>query len=342
MRYVVPNEYKDVSGKVRVYWYWQRKGYKRVKLSDDEEQRFLQQLELNAKADAKPIKHKPDRLDSVREVAKAYEQSDRYTELAHNTQRYYDYHLRLIMKLFGDLPIKDLTRQVVVEYIENFDAPSASRNAASVLSCLFHEGQYRGYIEHNPAQKLRLKRTAPRQQVWTLENIQDFLDTCEDPLVTNYFMLCRYTAQRPGDCAAMTWKQYDGDMIELIQQKTKKRLWVPVHQDLKRHLDNVPRDSIAICGVYSFTQLRDRERPIRKKLGIDAQVRDLRRTAMVAMSEAGATIQQIAAVSGHSIERARSILETYIPRNAEMAKGAVVKWESLENFPRKAGKSLES
>jgi hypothetical protein len=62
----------------------------------------------------------------------------------------------------------------------------------------------------------------------------------------------------------------------------------------------------------------------------ELQARDLRRTACVRMAEAGATEKQIAAVTGHSIEETRRILETYIPTTLEMAQAASAKLEAHE------------
>jgi integrase len=72
------------------------------------------------------------------------------------------------------------------------------------------------------------------------------------------------------------------------------------------------------------------------------QNRDLRRTAMVRMAEAGAADIEIAAVSGHDIEATRRILETYLPRNSAMARAAIRKLEAAEvgNNAPKSGKQL--
>lgn len=58
------------------------------------------------------------------------------------------------------------------------------------------------------------------------------------------------------------------------------------------------------------------------------QRRDLRRTGMVRMAEAGATTAQIAGVSGHTIAQTSAILDTYIPRRGEVAAGAIEAWEA--------------
>jgi integrase len=59
----------------------------------------------------------------------------------------------------------------------------------------------------------------------------------------------------------------------------------------------------------------------------DLQRRDLRRTGMIQLAVAGATTPQIAAMSGHSIDRIQKILDTYLPRKGEVALGGVKTWE---------------
>ena len=54
-------------------------------------------------------------------------------------------------------------------------------------------------------------------------------------------------------------------------------------------------------------------------------------TAIVLLGEAGCTEAQIAAVSGHSIEKTRQILETYLPRTTKMAEAAIRKWEQTDD-----------
>jgi integrase len=67
---------------------------------------------------------------------------------------------------------------------------------------------------------------------------------------------------------------------------------------------------------------------IRARLLAGLQRRDLRRTAMVKMALAGATTPQIAAVSGHTIDRVQRILDVYIPRRGEVAAAAIDAWEA--------------
>lgn len=69
---------------------------------------------------------------------------------------------------------------------------------------------------------------------------------------------------------------------------------------------------------------------VRDQLLLGLQRRDLRRTGMVQLAMAGATIPQIAALSGHSIEHTTRVIETYLPRRAEVALAGVEAWETSE------------
>jgi hypothetical protein len=52
---------------------------------------------------------------------------------------------------------------------------------------------------------------------------------------------------------------------------------------------------------------------------------DLRRTAVVHLARAGCSVPEIAAITGHSISRTVSILEVYLPRDAQMAAVGIAK-----------------
>jgi hypothetical protein len=58
------------------------------------------------------------------------------------------------------------------------------------------------------------------------------------------------------------------------------------------------------------------------------QRRDLRRTGVVRMAEAGVTTPQIAAWAGWSIDFMQRIVDTYLPRRAEVALAGMLIWEA--------------
>lgn len=322
----------------RIYWYWQRKGFPLTRLPDDEAERLAMATRLNRAADEEKggIVRGVDPT-SVLAVIRRYEKTESYQQLSEGTRGYYDRHLRRILRTFGDLPFSAITRRVVIDYCHAFPTAGEQRKAAAVLSNLFEVAAYHGLVNENHARKLRLKTPKKRKDIWTDEEIATFLEATnahsDGEKVRLYFNLLRYTAQRPGDVARMTWKQYSGQTIKLRQQKTEALIEVPCHRDLRAILDAERRRSIYLFAYPDGTPLKyqklfEWERAVRKQIGLShLQMRDLRRTAMVRMGEAGAEIHQIAAVSGHTIETTKNILETYLPRTLKMARGAIDLWE---------------
>ena len=139
----------------------------------------------------------------------------------------------------------------------------------------------------------------------------------------------------PGDVRAMTWPAYNGDTITIRQQKTGKLVEVPCVAVLREALDEArgKRTGTVIVAGRNGQRLtedtwRDAFNIIRDKAGLGhLQARDLRRTAVVNLARKGATTPEIAAITGHSIDRTQWILETYLPRDVHMARAAIVKLE---------------
>ena len=186
-----------------------------------------------------------------------------------------------------------------------------------------------GKLATNPALnpgRLKVKR---RHAVWDDDAEQRFLEHADDAMRLAYY-LGTNTAQRLGDVCAMTWGQYDGETIRLQQQKTEELVEVPCPAVLKAELDRAKPQGVTLLvtptgRAFKPSNFNVRWKKVARAAGIEGlQFRDLRRTAMVRLAEAGATPIQISAISGHSIDRTERILEVYIPRNRQMAKAAVV------------------
>ena len=63
-----------------------------------------------------------------------------------------------------------------------------------------------------------------------------------------------------------------------------------------------------------------------KAAGIkDLHFHDLRGTAVTLLAEAGATVPEIAAITGHRLEYVGRILETYLARTATLSGSAIAK-----------------
>ena len=289
-------------------------------------------------------------------VIQKYKESDRYDKLSASSKRVYAPWLAEIEKLWGSLHISAIDKQVCFKFVEKHrDQPATQKHAAAVLLNVLAEGQRYGLVASaNPASKLQLSSQGRRDAIWSPEDRAAWLDAAQrhrrhaEGLVL-YFILLEYTAQRPGDILALPWNGYDdkrkigydGEWIRLVQQKTGKYVEIPVHHELRRVLDARNGPVVHIGGPvvarpdghpYNQGPMRLLFRQVSRTAGIvNLQARDLRRTAFVRLAEAGCNDIQIAAISGHSIERTRQILETYVPRTRKIGRAAMDLWEQKED-----------
>ena len=144
------------------------------------------------------------------------------------------------------------------------------------------------------------------------------------------FLLLQFTAQRPTDVLRMARPAYSGEAIRLRQQKTGVVLDVPIHPLLRAHLDALPRKGPSMTIItyrgrpVPYTRFNERFRRIAPPPA------SMRRPVTCAAQRCcawprGATVPQIASVSGHSIEATQRILETYLPRNYDLAEIAIAR-----------------
>ena len=155
--------------------------------------------------------------------------------------------------------------------------------------------------------------------------------------------------------------------IGLRQRKTAALVDVPVHARLEPHLrERMARRVVRVvdgaetvstllvpspCGLgwayRNFARAWDAQQRraslrlarellaaglskplVREELALrHRQRRDMRRTGIVRLAEAGATTPQIAALSGHAIDHCQRIIDTYLPRRSEVALGGIEAWE---------------
>lgn len=361
VRYVVERRNRD--GGVRRYWV--RPRYDTVRLPD---QGWAEAAErLNNEADAGQRQKRQVRgkaaaqgLGTVRYWCTLYENTSEasvgvarpFAGLAANTRKNYLRQMRLITERLGDIPLEGITRKVLVEYLETVPGTAPLRRVSrNVWLNLFSLAIARGFAKDNPAAGLILPSSPRRTQLWMPDDITAWLGFCEtDPGGPRWrilFMLLLYTGQRIGDVLAMSWADYDGDYIKVVEQeKTGAKVDVYCHRTLKAELE-AWRLSQRVMGPtiltrydgqkLSYNRVRNRATEILKAIGRPyLQLRDLRRTAATTLAEAGCTVPQIAAITGHSIERCQRILDTYVVRTRATARAAIEKLEAFERTRTKA------
>jgi integrase len=362
-----------------------------------------------------------------------YRKDPKFTSKAPKTRKGYDFWLRELKTLYGDLPVRSIKAKTIRAIRNNLLATPAKANQILALFSILLGFAHRDLeiIESNPATRPGRLPPAKRDQVWSDEDIETFLDAAPANIRLAMGLLF-HTAQRVSDMLDLDLSKLSESggrlYLQLRQQKTQKWVRVPVHRRLeallRERLNNPPpigRDrprgealiqmvratsQVAVAKDYGVTptavrkwlsadlvsaaapkdakevtylvyspeghkwnisnfsadwdavvrrvEFRTAKRLFAKgysKAEVRAELdnrhrqrRDLRRTAIVRMAEAGATTPQIAAVSGHSIDTCQKILDVYLPRRSEVALGAITAWENFvviegsahQNVPNRA------
>jgi len=351
-RYVV--ERANKSGGVRRYWV--RRGYDAVRLPDacwveaaerlnneaDVGTRTRRKVRIKRGRDFGTVGYWCDLYENTTEVSVGVARP--FNSLAFNTRKNYLRQLHLIRSVLGPVPIEGVTRRVLVEYLETISTTPLRRVSRNVWLNLFSLAIARGAVKHNPVTGLVIAGSKKRTELWMPDDIALWMEFCRhDPGGARWrvmFMLLLYTGQRIGDVLAMTWADFDGSYIKVTQEKTGAKVDVYCHHALKTELEGY-RASQRILGAtiltrydgrpLSYNRVRNKTTEILEVIGRRyLQLRDLRRTAATTLAEAGCTTPQIAAITGHSIEKCQRILDTYVVRTKATSRAAIVKLERFD------------
>jgi len=269
--------------------------------------------------------------DSTAELIAAYQRSPEWLGLAETTRTTYTIYLRELFRL-GHQPATAWARRDILTLR---DAIAASRgNGASTgfiraASALFTWAVDREWIEHSPVIRVKTLEGG-HLRAWTREEA----DTAAGRLpahLSRAVILARYTGQRRGDLCTMGWSAYDGSTIRLVQQKTGAPLVLPVHATLKAHMDDWPRIAATVLtdakGMPWKPEYLSHALPsalARIGLSEDLNVHGLRKLAAAELADAGCTVHEIAAITGH---QSLSMVQLYT-RSADqerLASAAIVR-----------------
>jgi integrase len=118
------------------------------------------------------------------------------------------------------------------------DTPVAANHLLSVLKTLINWGIPREFSETNPCihvQKLEVNEGGARP--WPLWAYSLVIEHASDDML-RAVLLARYTGQRQEDVLRMAPEHVEDGGINVVQQKTGKELWLPLHCDLKAALED--------------------------------------------------------------------------------------------------------
>jgi integrase len=164
--------------------------------------------------------------------------------------------------------------------------------------------------------------------------------------------LALYTGQRLSDVLVMGWSDIEGRLISVVQSKTGKGLWIPIHRELKQVLtaievrENEKSENVVALRLSGMILTNSRDRAWTRD-GFKASWQEelnrpemvalrerrlvfhgLRKSAVVFLLEAGCTDAETAAITGQS----RDMVEHYAKQvnQKRLAAAAILQWEAAD------------
>jgi enterobacteria phage integrase len=184
--------------------------------------------------------------------------------------------------------------------------PAMANLTKRVLQAVYKYAVKAGWVDANPIIGIDPFKTGTHH-TWTEGELQTFEKRW--PLGTRQrlaYTLLLYTTQRGGDVTRMNRADLVDGELHVIQQKTGAELHLPFVQQIQRALAACPAKGLTLFG-------RENGKPM-TRAGLTRFMKDaaaeaglpakcvphgLRKAGMRRMAEAGKSVNQIAAVSGH-------------------------------------------
>lgn len=279
-----------------------------------------------------------DRLgDTFAGLVRKFEESSDFAKTADSTRREYRRKFRVIDVAWGTCPAAALTerefRRDVLEWRDKLAlrAPREADNLVSAIARVLAFGVDRGTLTSNVlAHFSRAYRSNRSDKIWHPAQITAF-NKIAAPELRAAMLLALHTGQRQGDLLRLRWTDYDGKSLSLRQSKTGTFLTIPCTADVRVMLDGLSRPANTIltnhAGLpWSSYHFRHHWAAAAKSAGIEGlHFHDLRGTAITALAEAGATVPEIASITGHKLEHVGRILESYLARTSKLSGSAIAK-----------------
>jgi integrase len=187
--------------------------------------------------------------------------------------------------------------------------PTTAKNWLAAIRALARHCIKCDLLDNDPTLGIRLKRmNGDGHHTWTEEQIAQF--EAHHPIGSRErqaLALGLYTAQRRGDVVRMGRQHIRNGVLHVTQQKTGAVLAIPLHPELQAILATVPVTQLTFLQTlrgkpfdpHAFTPWFG-EACKAAGLPRECTFHGLRKAACRRLAEAGCTVHEIAAISGHA------------------------------------------
>tara|TARA_R110000764_G_scaffold12486_6_gene36574 strand:+ start:2370 stop:3257 length:888 start_codon:yes stop_codon:yes gene_type:complete len=261
---------------------------------------------------------------TLRDVAKKFFDSPEFYRTKEGTQHDYRRFITVMLADVGDIPLNDIRNIQAKDAYELWlgRGRHMANHIVTASTRLWNYGLSEELMDRsNPFASITRVATRPRKVVWSKEQVTAFLAYAYQKFeYRNVGLIVQMSyewGQRLGDMRLLTWDAVDLDQcrVDIEQSKRGASVHLPISEDLtamllqqKEDFDFqkwvVPRvvPEGGAYHPYSLKSLSYTGRRVIQGAGLPDKLRmmDLRRTATTEMVEAGVSLPQIMAVTGHS------------------------------------------
>lgn len=293
------------------------------------------------------------RRDTFAAVIRHYMLSPKFLGLAKSTQENYGHPLRIaeLPESLGAVPIDQMRPALVQAFLDGLaDRPAAQKSAQTAMKSLEKWALVRDLLPRPITTGTEAPGSDGGYIPWTDEQVE-LAERCARPHLARAVTLAANTGQRGSDLVKMRWTDIEDvegrPGINVVQQKTGHRLWVPFTAALQAAISGWERRPGFILlkedgHPWTRQQLSDqwlRERDTKPALAAlsaaGAVLHGLRGTAVVRLRRAGATIPQIGDMVGMSSQMVTRYCRYSIQRENALAAVHVLDRTAIEKAREK-------
>ena len=289
-------------------FYFRRSGFKSVPLPGlPWSPQFMEVYQAALSGQPLQIGVNKTKPGTVSAVIIAYYHDQSFVALAPNTQR----PLRSILERFrdehGDKRIVSLQRQHITALLKT-KKRFAARHWLKAIRTLMKFAIEIGLREDNPAAGVKLPNLkTDGYHTWTEAEIEQF--EIRHGLGTRARLalaLLLYTGQRRGDVVRLGRQHIREGFMHLRQQKTGIELAIPIHATLAAIIAETPAEHLTLLTTqtgkpFSAAGFGNWFRDRCNEAGLlHCSAHGLRKAAARRLAEAGCTMHEIAAITGHA------------------------------------------
>jgi len=295
----------------RSHHYFRRRGYPRTRLPGlPWSAEFMAVYQTALAAAPPPIGASRSLPGSLSAAIAAYYQSPAFHELTGGSPALRRAILERFRTAHGTKPIALLPKEFIIAMLNQLKS-HAARNWLNAIRHLMQFCIEEKLIRHDPTAGIKRKVKSKGHHTWTAGEVAQF--EAHHPIGSKArlaFALGLFTAQRRGDVIRMGRQHIKDGVLTVRQEKTGAMLAIPLHPELRAIIDATPTGHLTLLTTksgksYGAGDFSEQFRAWCDVAGLlpRCTFHGLRKAMLTRLADAGCSVHEIAAISGHKTLR---------------------------------------